>query len=104
MILTIATIYQDWEGLYVNGTLVYQHHEVELSELKYLLKDHLQEDGSMLIEDIIFVHADVQALMESKSRFPEKLEDVVLAKEENEDASCRCRKCDQVICSDRKED
>lgn len=75
--ITVASNYNDWEGVYVNGKLIQEHHHIDWPAL---LKHLGFEYESLEITD--------QEWLENLGSLPEKLEDIpktALATEEDED-------------------
>lgn len=63
----------DWEGLFVDGVLVYEHHEISRRELRELCKEH-KINFSEIEEG--WVTDDYDEYLSVAGGFPEKLEDV----------------------------
>lgn len=69
-IRVVATEYGDWEGLYINGELVYENHSISIYDGLILLKEH------GIIEDIGKAYLSEKNMEEFGGELPNSFEEI----------------------------
>lgn len=75
-VIVLSTQSGDWEGLYVNGKLIFQGHSISDNGINYLWK--MSEQYNFSRKDIKYKEADDQdeESVETSGNFPEKIKDL----------------------------